>query len=78
MLHPQTSGIELVVGSLTIPKTTVVVEEYLYDTGGQSIFEDWAPKYWSDIHVVMLVYDITREETFQALNKWIDLVKTHR
>ena len=66
------------VGSLTIPKTTVVVEEYLHDTGGLAIFEEWAPKYWNDINAVLLVYDITRQETFQALNKWIDLLKTHR
>eukprot|EP00192_Tetraselmis_astigmatica_P020531 CAMPEP_0117663690 /NCGR_PEP_ID=MMETSP0804-20121206/8761_1 /TAXON_ID=1074897 /ORGANISM="Tetraselmis astigmatica, Strain CCMP880" /LENGTH=204 /DNA_ID=CAMNT_0005470753 /DNA_START=84 /DNA_END=698 /DNA_ORIENTATION=+ len=73
-----TAGVELVVGSATIEGTTTVVEQYLHDSGGQQIFTDWVPKYWNDISTVMLVYDITRQETFQALNKWLDLLKTHR
>jgi len=73
-----TAGSELVVGSVTVPKTTTVVEQYLHDTGGQEVFADLAPKYWNDISIVMLVYDITREETFDSLGKWLDLVKGRR
>jgi GTPase SAR1 family protein len=70
--------VELVTGSITVPGTTTVVEQYLHDTGGQAVFKDWAAKYWSDISIVMLVYDITRQETFAALTQWLELVKSKR
>jgi len=73
-----TAGVDLITGSITVPGSTTVVEQYLHDTGGQAIFNDWAAKYWSDISIVMLVYDITRQETFSALGQWLELVKAQR
>ncbi|CAG7716717.1 unnamed protein product, partial [Allacma fusca] len=47
----------------------------IWDCGGQERFDAITPNYMRNTHGVLLVYDITRTETFDHLEKWITMVK---
>lgn len=46
----------------------------IYDTAGQEKFGSLIPSYLRDSSVAVFVFDITKEETFENLEKWISLV----
>ena len=43
----------------------------LYDTAGQEKFRSLIPMYTRDANIIMLVYDITRKESFTNIPIWI-------
>ena len=43
----------------------------LYDTAGQEKFRSLIPMYTRDANIIMLVYDITRKESFNNIPIWI-------
>ena len=43
----------------------------LYDTAGQEKFRSLNPMYTRDANIIMLVYDITRKESFNNIPIWI-------
>lgn len=43
----------------------------LYDTAGQEKFRSLIPMYTRDANIILLVYDITRRESFTHLPEWI-------
>lgn len=46
---------------------------YLWDTAGQEKYRTLAPVYFHDSDVVLIVYDVSNEESFQKLSVWYDL-----
>jgi len=44
----------------------------IWDTGGQERFRALAPLYYRDASGSLVVYDITRRETFDKLKSWLD------
>ncbi|MFX1250818.1 MAG: Rab family GTPase [Promethearchaeota archaeon] len=53
------------------------VELSLWDFSGQKIFEKLRTQYYSEAEGALLVFDVTRRETFEAVNTWLDEAKTH-
>ena len=49
-----------------------VVTVNVWDTSGQEKFRSINSLYYRDAHVALLIYDITRENSFYALNFWIN------
>ena len=50
----------------------IEVQLRIWDTAGQEVYRSLTPFYYKDADAVILVYDITRELSFQALkNFWI-------
>jgi len=50
----------------------------LWDTAGQERFRSLIPNYVKDCQVALIIYDITSEESYEGLTRWIDFVKENR
>ena len=44
----------------------------LWDTAGQEKFKSLIPSYIKDSQAVVVVYDITNSDSFEAVDKWIE------
>jgi Ras-related protein Rab-6A len=44
----------------------------LWDTAGQEKFKSLIPSYIKDSQAVVVVYDITNQESFESVEKWIE------
>lgn len=75
-----TVGAEFAVKQVPIPDTNVVVELYIFDCAGQSIFNqvEMNSKYYENASATMLVYDISSMESLQASGKWLQQVRVAR
>jgi transport family protein 27 len=75
-----TIGVDFCVSQVKIPDTNAVVELYLFDTAGQSIFNqrELGAKYWENASMVILVYDVSNRETFSSCAKWLQGVRAMR
>lgn len=78
--YVMTIGAEFSVKQVPIPNTNFVVEMYIYDCAGQSIFNqvEMNSKYWENTSAVVVVYDISNPETLQSCNKWLGGVRAMR
>ncbi|XP_049951674.1 intraflagellar transport protein 27 homolog [Schistocerca serialis cubense] len=74
--YTMTLGADLFVKQIPIPDTDDVVELYLYDSSGLEIYEDLLPKYWNEPKMMMVLYDVTSESSFQAASQWTTLVRS--
>lgn len=50
----------------------------IWDTAGQERYNSLIPMYYRGAHVALIVYDITKPETFETAKKWIDELKTEK
>ena len=48
----------------------------LWDIAGQDLFERSRKAFYSSADGIVYVYDVTRQETFQAIKKWKDEIRT--
>lgn len=42
----------------------------IWDTGGQELFDCIRPQYYRGAHGVLVIYDVTSQESFDHLDKW--------
>lgn len=49
-----------------------VVEIQIWDTAGQEQFQDLGPMYYRGAAGAILVFDLTKRDTFTALDKWLE------
>lgn len=47
----------------------------LWDTAGQERFRSIVRMYFRNVHAVIFVFDLSKEQTFKNLNEWIENVK---
>jgi Ras-related protein Rab-6A len=73
--HP-TVGIDFISKTLWYDDKGVKLQ--LWDTAGQERFRSLIPSYIRDCTVAILVYDITSENSFNNLSKWIEDVRAER
>eukprot|EP00512_Aurantiochytrium_limacinum_P013992 CAMPEP_0171572052 /NCGR_PEP_ID=MMETSP0961-20121227/3872_1 /TAXON_ID=87120 /ORGANISM="Aurantiochytrium limacinum, Strain ATCCMYA-1381" /LENGTH=222 /DNA_ID=CAMNT_0012126783 /DNA_START=131 /DNA_END=796 /DNA_ORIENTATION=- len=54
------------------------VEMYIYDTGGQSVFNqrELGGQYWSNASVAVYVYDAGNRNSFLSCSKWLSSVRS--
>lgn len=50
----------------------------LWDTAGQERFRSLIPSYMRDANAAVVVFDITSRQTFEAVQTWIDYVRSER
>ncbi len=67
--YTPTIGVDVTVKRVTIDKQQVKL--LLWDTAGQEVFGRIRPMYFEGAFGCIVVYDITRPETFQELDRWI-------
>eukprot|EP01121_Diplochlamys_sp_Union-15-3_P012539 TRINITY_DN3769_c0_g2_i1.p1 TRINITY_DN3769_c0_g2~~TRINITY_DN3769_c0_g2_i1.p1 ORF type:complete len:216 (-),score=33.64 TRINITY_DN3769_c0_g2_i1:47-649(-) len=68
--HDLTIGVEF--GSRTISINSKPVKLQIWDTAGQEKFRSITRSYYRGAYGALLVYDITRRETFDHVASWLD------
>lgn len=51
------------------------IDVQLWDTAGQERFRSITTSYYKASNGLLLMYDITKKETFDNINNWIDSIK---
>lgn len=74
-VHDLTIGVEF--GAKTISLDNKQLKLQIWDTAGQESFRSITRSYYREAAVALLVYDITRRETFLHLQSWLDETKTN-
>lgn len=71
--YKPTLGVNLVLKELSLPSKKgkdILCNLVLWDIAGQDKYEKVRPLYYKGCSAAMLVYDVTRVDTFQNLDKW--------
>ena len=71
--HDLTIGVEF--GSRTIEINDKKIKLQIWDTAGQESFKSITRSYYRGAAGALLVYDITRKETFNHLTRWLEEVR---
>lgn len=81
-VHDLTIGVEFGARMITLgensstePSTQVKLQ--IWDTAGQESFRSITRSYYRGAAGALLVYDITRRDTFQHLGRWLEEAKQH-
>ena len=69
-LHVATVGVDYKVKRITVENKSIVLQ--IWDTAGQERFKTLTPMYFKRCQGFILVYDITKIETFNKIQYWID------
>ena len=73
--HELTIGVEF--GGKMIDINNKKIKIQIWDTAGQESFQAITRTYYKGAIGALLVYDITRKETFNHIVKWLEEVKSH-
>ncbi|KAF0717324.1 Aste57867_2355 [Aphanomyces stellatus] len=67
-----TSNAELYVKPIPIAETNAIVELYMFDCPGQSIFNqrEFGSVHFDGASMVMVVFDVNSKESFKSCTKW--------
>ena len=68
--HYATIGMEFF--SKRIILNDVLIKLQIWDTAGQESFKSITRSYYKGSIGILLVYDITRRDSFDNINKWLD------
>ena len=71
--HELTIGVEF--GAKSIEIDNKIIKIQIWDTAGQEAFQAITRTYYKGAVGALLVYDITRRETFTHITKWLEEVK---
>lgn len=55
-----------------------LVEVDLWDTAGQERFQSLHPGFYHGAHAAILVFDVTRKQTYKNLSVWYNELRTNR
>lgn len=50
----------------------------IWDTAGQERYNSLIPMYYRGAHVALIIYDITKTESFETAKKWVEELKTEK
>jgi len=64
--YNMTCGVELAHKLLMVAEGEAAVELYMFDSGGQDLFDEMMPPLWEGAEAAVLVYDVTRPHTIDA------------
>lgn len=73
--HEPTLGVEF--GSKNIKVADQVIKIQIWDTAGQESFKSITRSYYKGSIAALIVYDITRRESFESISKWLHEVRSH-
>ena len=68
-----TIGVDFFTKDFTFKDTTIKLQ--IYDTSGQEQFKSITANYYKRADGILFVFDLTREETFQNIQFWINEMK---
>ncbi|XP_045121805.1 ras-related protein Rab-18-like [Portunus trituberculatus] len=70
-----TIGVDFKVKTITVEGNTVKLA--IWDTAGQERFRTLTPSYYRGAQGVILVYDVTKRNTFAKLDMWLNELETY-
>ena len=70
IVHDLTIGVEFGARLITINNQQIKLQ--IWDTAGQESFRSITRRYYRDAAGALLVYDITRRDTFNHLERWLE------
>nr|CAB3265356.1 ras-related protein Rab-12-like [Phallusia mammillata] len=70
-----TVGIDFRIKTISVAGHQVRLQ--IWDTAGQERFNSITTAYYRNARGIVMVYDVTRPETYRNLDKWLDLVKEY-
>jgi len=73
--HELTIGVEFGAKTIQIDGKTIKIQ--IWDTAGQEAFQAITRTYYKGAIGALLVYDITRRETFTHVTKWLEEVRNN-
>ena len=73
--HELTIGVEFGAKTIELNNKTIKIE--IWDTAGQEQFQAITRTYYKGAIGALLVYDITRRDTFTHVTKWLEEVKSN-
>ncbi|MFX1450854.1 MAG: GTP-binding protein [Promethearchaeota archaeon] len=73
----KTIGADFTIKYLDYPDKNIRVLLQIWDIAGDIKFKWIRPDYYSEAQGAILVYDITRKETFNELDDWLENLKTY-
>ncbi|KAK8406079.1 hypothetical protein O3P69_007064 [Scylla paramamosain] len=73
--YNMTLGVEVVTKLIRVPDTQASVELYLYDCSGKQYYRGLVKKMSSHPSLLLLMYDVTSENSFNLLNDFYEMVK---
>jgi len=73
--HELTIGVEF--GGKMIDINNKKIKIQIWDTAGQEAFQAITRSYYKGAIGALLVYDITRKDTFSHITKWLEVVKSY-
>ena len=73
--HELTIGVEFGAKKIDLNGKTVKIQ--IWDTAGQEQFQAITRTYYKGAQGALLVYDITRKETFNHVTKWLEEVQSN-
>lgn len=53
------------------------IKAQIWDTAGQERFKAFSSAYYNGAHGAIIVYDISKRETFDNVENWLKEIKTH-
>lgn len=71
--HNVTIGVEY--GSKTLKINSMYIKLQIWDTAGQESFRAITRSFYRNAHGVILMYDLTRQESFDNLKEWLREIK---
>ena len=74
--HTTKSTVGVEFGSKIINKNGKLIKIQIWDTAGQERYKSITSAYYKGAKGAIVVYDITRKETFTNIDKWIGELKT--
>ncbi|KAK8792038.1 hypothetical protein WA158_005415 [Blastocystis sp. Blastoise] len=74
-VHDLTIGVEFGARMITVDNKPIKLQ--IWDTAGQESFRSITRSYYRGAAGALLVYDITRRETFSQLTKWLTEAREH-
>lgn len=72
-LHDVTVGVTFSIQMISIGSESIKLQ--LWDTAGQEIFRSITRSYFRDSSCAIIVYDVTKRDTFDHIQGWINDVK---
>lgn len=69
--HDLTIGVEFGARMVELPGRGVTLKLQIWDTAGQESFRSITRSYYRGAAAALLVYDITRRDTFASIKKWL-------
>jgi small GTP-binding protein len=73
--YQMTQACEYKIKEIPVPDSKTIVELHILDVAGQKIFNSIAIDLIKDVHMCVLVYDVTQPDTFASLQSWYEGIR---